>query len=285
MDTNAKIEQLHFNSDINVIDNDTYPKKYPLHWHQFTECIAINKPDSTATIIINQHRFTLKSGDVLFILPGELHEVVDNKDNSIIALQFPMSIINSKKEFSSFYNLYRNNLFLNHEKYSELNSRLLNKLNQLHKLFFDDKEQFVNVKMTICLYEMFIDIALYLQESEHAISTIYEENSNITDKIELACSYIQNHCDKPLTLDDVASYVGFSPYYFSRLFKKVTTHSFAEYLILQRINIFQTMLINKDLSITEAAYQSGFKSISTLNRDFAKYCGCSPREFRKYYID
>lgn len=285
MDTSAKIEQLHFNSDINVIDNNTYPQVYPLHWHQFAECIAINKPESSATVIVNNQKFTLNSGDILFILPGELHEIVDNTDNAIIALQFPMSLINSKKEFATFYTLYRNNHYIKYEKAPELSAKLMSKISQLNSLFHDKTEQFLNIRMTICLYEMFIDIALHLKDSNNTNTISLEENSTITDKIELACTYIQNHCDKPLTLDIVSSYVGFSPYYFSRLFKKVTTHSFAEYLILQRINTFQIMLTDKNISITEAAYQSGFKSISTLNRDFAKYCGCSPREFRKYYID
>lgn len=137
--------------------------------------------------------------------------------------------------------------------------------------------------MTIYLYEMFIKIADSARNDTLKESYPIHESENTTDKIHLACSYITEHCSKNLTLDDVSSYVGFSPCHFSRHFKKVTTHSFVEYLTLQRINKFQIYLADNSLSITDAAYLAGFKSISSLNRVFSKYCGCSPREFRKYY--
>ena len=95
--------------------------------------------------------------------------------------------------------------------------------------------------------------------------------------------YIQEHCEEPLTLDSIANYVGFSPCYFSRYFKKVTSYNFVEYLMMQRVKRMQMLLTNNSLSITDAAYQAGFKSISTLNRVFRQYSGCSPSEYRKYY--
>lgn len=130
---------------------------------------------------------------------------------------------------------------------------------------------------------MFIKIANSIRNDNISETNTISENEHTTDKIHLACSYITEHCSENLTLDDISSYVGFSPCHFSRHFKKVTTHSFVEYLTLQRINKFHIYLADKSLSITEAAYLAGFKSISSVNRVFSKYCGCSPREFRKYY--
>ena len=283
MNDYAKIEQLHFEMEVNAIDSDFYPENYPLHWHQFAECIAVTKPGATAVLGVNQKSITMQEGDVLLIWPGELHEVIDNSSKGIIALQFPMSHINGKRELASLHKLYRDNLLISSKPSDAPDNNLLTDIGKIIEISKDNSDDFKNIRMTIHLYELFIKIATHMKNTPTTFSEDANENSHIAEKIDLACSYIKNQCTQPLTLNEVASYVGFSPYYFSRNFKQITTHSFVEYLILQRINTFQVLLADKSLSITDAAYQAGFKSISTLNRVFAKYCGCSPKEFRKYF--
>lgn len=291
MDINTKIEQLQFDTDINTVDNEWYPSVYPMHWHQYAEFIAIDRRSSEevhtkvmATVSVNQKEITLREGDVLLIWPGELHEVIDNSAKALIALQFPMSLINSKKEFAVFFDLYRENCFFSYENNSELNDILLDDFKRMMNISKGKHDSFTNVRMCIVLYELFIKIATYFIDNAQAGSDDYSSGKQIDEKIKQACSYIMVHCSESLTLEDVAGYIGFSPCYFSRHFKKVTTHSFVEYLTLQRINKLQTLLVDSTKSITEAAYQAGFKSISTLNRTFSKYCGCSPSEFRRYYL-
>ena len=278
----AKIEQMIFESDIVTVPSTNYPSVYPMHWHQYVECIAIMDKESTAVVSINQKPLTMSCGDIIFVWPGELHEIIDNNDKSIVALQFPLSLINSKKDFAACYTLYRDNNYLKYEANPALNSVLLDKNNNILRIASDSSDKFRSIKMTLMLYEMFIEIATSVQQIAKTSNSIAGENNQVTDKINLACSYITNHCTENLTLEKVASFVGFSSCYFSRHFKRITTHSFVEYLILQRINRLQVLLTDNSVSITDAAYQAGFRSISTLNRAFSKYCGCSPRDFRNY---
>lgn len=283
MNIYAKNEQLNFDYDINTIKAPLYPTQFPLHWHLHAECIAMINKNSVATICVNQRKINLSYGDIYFIWPGELHEILDNAGRSLIALQFPMSLINSKKEFAVLYEKYKAHSFLRYDNNPQLNEELLSDFNKILDIFDNFADSFRSVKMTTILYDMFIKIASVLTLNSDIRTTTSTYGDNITDKLDIACAYIKTHCDEPLTLEDVASYIGFSPCYFSRHFKKITTHSFVEYLILQRINKLQVLLIDKSLTITEAAFKSGFKSISTLNRTFSKYCGCSPSEYRRYY--
>jgi len=280
---NAKNEQLYFDYDINTVSMDSYPDMYHMHWHQHVEVLANSKPDSSVEISINQKTVTLLYGDIYFIWPGELHEIIDNSSKAIIALQFSMSLLNSKKEFAIYYEKYKDNSFLSYKENVTLNNSILSDLQAILTLSHDYQDRFRNTKMTIYLYDIFMKYASVFNYDSNGRKSVYIPRKQISDKIDLACSYIKNHCDEPITLEETASYIGFSPCYFSRHFKKITTHSFVEYLILQRINRLQVLLIDKSLSITDAAYQAGFKSISTLNRTFSKYCGCSPSEYRKYY--
>ncbi len=283
MDIYAKNEQLNFDYDINTIRSPLYPSSFPMHWHLHAECIAMINKESAATISVNQKKISLRYGDIFFIWPGELHEILDNSDKSLIALQFPMSLINSKKEFAIHYEKYKTHSHLRYSENPKLNEDLLADFDNILSIFDNYSDSFRSIKMTTVLYNMFIKIASVITLDSDRKTSATPYGDSIADKLDIACTYIKAHCDEPLTLDDVASYVGFSPCYFSRHFKKTTTHSFVEYLILQRINKLQVLLIDKSLTITEAAFKSGFKSISTLNRTFSKYCGCSPSEYRRYY--
>jgi AraC-like DNA-binding protein len=103
-------------------------------------------------------------------------------------------------------------------------------------------------------------------------------------KIQRSCVYITKNCSEDLSLNDVASMAGFSPNYFSRMFKETTGYNFVEYLMIERVRKAQRYLGDNSIPITEVAYLSGFKSISTFNRVFHQIKNCSPRQFRKYMV-
>ena len=94
------------------------------------------------------------------------------------------------------------------------------------------------------------------------------------------CTYIAEHFTEEISLDDIASYAGFSKYHFSRIFTEYTGETFYQYLQQKRINFAQTLLSNPLLSITDVAYQSGFASSTAFTRVFRKSTGYTPSEFR-----
>lgn len=275
-------EQLQFHSIINTVSKERCPDAFPLHWHKDVELLALPEDaakDSFGHIRLNQDDYILHPGDILLIWPGELHEIIDNKQKALIALQFSLSVLTEIQDFVIYSNSFRKQHLLAYQLSPELNQMIFFSLNQIMHLAIDSKSQFRNVEMLIALYEVFITLGNDLHEK----SAIAEAQQNGTDKMQLAREYIQEKCNTNITLETVAEYVGFSPCYFSRSFKNATTYSFVEYLMRQRVKRMQMLLTNSELSITEAANQAGFKSISTLNRIFKQYSGCSPSEYRKYY--
>jgi AraC-like DNA-binding protein len=97
------------------------------------------------------------------------------------------------------------------------------------------------------------------------------------------CSYIDEHCTENLTLDDIASYSGFSKYHFTRLFKQFTGSTFYKYLNQKRITRAERSLSDMTLSVTDVAMASGFTSMSAFIRMFKIMKGCTPSEFRRMY--
>lgn len=280
-------EQLSFNVTINTIHSANYPKKFPTHWHKHVEMIAVlEDADSKdgGIIKINQEQYHLYPGDILFIWPGELHEVQEDRGESLVALQFPITILTEIRDFAVYMNLFRNGRYLSRREHEQVTKEMFVPMMKIFEISENWSNKFRNVQMLIQMYEMFMVYGEYIQNNQLKFDVIENESGKIEDKVQLACNYIQQNCELDLTLDSVAEKVGFSSYYFSRCFKKITGYNFIEYLMLQRVKRLQFLLTDSEKTITDAAYQAGFKSISTLNRVFKQYSGCSPSEYRKYYI-
>lgn len=287
MTNNKKHERLFFSAPVNVIHH--IPAKYELHWHHFNEIIVCPMDSQVkvpASICIDQITYQLKPGDILFIWSSEMHSVESNNDDSLFGIQFSPSLLSELPEFASYSHLFRSYhlLQLEDEQMGELTEFIHFKLQQICEID-NQKAPFYGVEALIGLYELFMHFGNHLQKVllPKDISD-RQGNAKTIDKINTACRYISENCDRELTLDSVADTIGFSSCYFSRVFKQTTQRNFVEYLTLQRLKRAQSLLADSDSPITSIAMESGFKSISTFNRVFQKYKGCSPSEFKKHYL-
>lgn len=93
--------------------------------------------------------------------------------------------------------------------------------------------------------------------------------------------YIENHFQEVITLEDVAKYVGFSPYYFSRFFKKNTGQNFSQFLTEYRLNQAKYILSHENIPMIEVAERSGFNSVKTFHHVFKEHVGLSPLKYHK----
>ena len=288
MTSPKNFENQRFSRTVNTINTDFFPNQFPLHWHKYVEIAAFPNTGSSTqkplVLRINQNTYELTPGDVLFIWPGELHEIVSNEDNQLIGLQFNTSVFNDLPDFAPYLSLFRTFHHIRQVENPSLTQSML--VHIKHMISVQEKnEVFSGVEELICLYEMFIEFGAYIKETvlkDTAQNTTV--NNSTLDKINIACSYIMENCEQELTLESVADYIGFSSCYFSRIFKQATGYNFVEYLTLQRVKRAQALLSDSNLAITDISYQAGFKSISTFNRVFKQYRSCSPREYRKYYL-
>ena len=79
--------------------------------------------------------------------------------------------------------------------------------------------------------------------------------------------YISSNSEKQLTAKSVAAHFGYTPNYFSSIFKKSTGVTFKEYLNFCRVVSYQRLRERDDsLSVVEAAERCGFGSVKTLYR-------------------
>ena len=92
--------------------------------------------------------------------------------------------------------------------------------------------------------------------------------------------YITEHQNEEFGLSQVAKSANSSTYYFCKKFKQATGLTFTDYLGRVRIEKVKNLLQNPHKRISEAAYESGFQSLSQFNRVFRKIVGESPTTWR-----
>ena len=98
--------------------------------------------------------------------------------------------------------------------------------------------------------------------------------------IKKAIDYIRAACDKDVSLEDVASFVGISTCYLSREFHRYTGYPFVAYVNRTRCQRAQRMLTDERLEIHEIGIRCGFENASYFARAFRRYIGMSPTEYR-----
>lgn len=98
-----------------------------------------------------------------------------------------------------------------------------------------------------------------------------------------AKQYIQENYMNHISLEEVSSVVGFSPAYFSSMFKKESGQNFMEYISEVRMNKAKEFLKTTSWSITVICESVGYSDIKHFTQSFKKQTGLKPNEFRKLY--
>ncbi len=109
-----------------------------------------------------------------------------------------------------------------------------------------------------------------------ALSPYVPADPDATQRILLYCD---THYTEDLTLDTLERELGYSKYYISHVFSGNVKTGFSRYLRGLRINAAKRLIRHTDKSMTDIAYESGFTSIRTFNRQFASETGMTPSDY------
>ncbi|MDT0608603.1 AraC family transcriptional regulator [Croceitalea rosinachiae] len=93
--------------------------------------------------------------------------------------------------------------------------------------------------------------------------------------------YINNNYNHKIEIKDIAIKVGLTPNSFSRFFKKMTNRTFIDFLNEFRIRKAVDSLNERDMTISEVMFLSGFSSPSYFSKQFIKYQGTTPSNYVK----
>jgi len=148
---------------------------------------------------------------------------------------------------------------------------VLSKLTSILKIFYRGtlvREPLLSKYLTDILTEFL----LYTPASKLA-----GNSSNVAEE---TITYINEHFQEYIPVEDLASRVGLSQYHFIRIFKKETGFTPHEYLVNTRIATAKYLLKNTQMSVKDICFASGFSCESVFCGAFKRRQGMTPIQYR-----
>ncbi len=99
--------------------------------------------------------------------------------------------------------------------------------------------------------------------------------------VEPALRYVSENYMRRLRMEDLAASCAMSVSYFRKVFARSMGMAPLEYVNRYRINRSLNLLRSTDETVLQIAVQTGFPSVATFDRNFRRYVGTSPAEWRK----
>ncbi len=228
---------------------------FGIHLHNSFELVYVKVGE--LSVYLNGRDYTVKAGQAMLILPNSIHSYKTEK-YSVSALY-----IFSNRYVHSFYGQIKNKAPLC--PIFELESpSLLEKLNDESIDKYLAKSIFYNL-----IYQF-------------NKNTDYEEkNTKRLDNYGRILSFISMHYQENITVKDVAREMGYDHRYVTSLIKKGLDTTFRALLNEYRIQNAQYLLATESKSIAEIAYECGYDSLCSFNRNFKEIVGVTPKQFRQ----
>lgn len=257
---------------------------YPLHIHTEFELNYVGNAAGAQRIVGDSIE---EIGDLDLCLIGSDHiehawmtHKCKSKEIHEIMFQFHKDMYSSqmlrKRQFHSVA------VMLENAKKGVVFSReaIINIKPQLEKISKLDSGYYSVIDLYSVLYELSLDKNMRTLSSSTFSN---EEEASESRRIQKVINYLQHNFHKDLHLIDLAKFVNMHEKSFARFLKLRTGKSFIEYLNDLRLGFATRLLIDTTKTISEIAYECGFKNMSNFNRIFRKKKACTPSEFRDNY--
>lgn len=101
-------------------------------------------------------------------------------------------------------------------------------------------------------------------------------------RVGAALHRIEAQADEPLSVSDLARAAAMSPYHFLRTFRAVVGITPHQFILHTRLHRAAIRLRRTSESISTIAFAAGFGDLSTFNRRFVRFMGCSPSAYRAH---
>ncbi len=253
-----------------------------LHLHDFDELVMITKGHGLH--FTESEEYTICAGDVFFIKPGITHGYRNTEDLELINVlyyQNNLSVpINDLRKMPGYRALFELEPALRQKDGFKSKLQLsLEELDDMCRIVdLIDEEIHGGKSGSIFL------ATSYLMQLIGQLSRRYEEKPSLQKlplmRLSSVFSFIENNYTEEISLDEMAKSANMSKSTLIRAFRKTTGYTPLDYILRLRINKASEVLRHPDSSVTEAACSSGFHDSNYFSRQFRRFTGVSPREYR-----
>lgn len=279
---NGTKEIVHHKADTHVrlYVNDEH-ELYPFHWHSDMEILCPLEGNYSA--VFQDRTIDLRPGDILFIASGTLHEL-PAWDGVRIIFQINWSPLREVNGLETALFRLAPYCLITPEDSPAFHEDVRQCLLQIRDLYLQSP-----LLTEASIYAKALEMITIISRNRKAIPQVNEGPAHArllqhSEAMQKVCDYIIEHCNESLSLEDVASYAGFSKFYFERLFHDYTDMTYHQYLTSKRISLAERLLETADMPVTEIAFRSGFASSAAFSKAFRQAKGFTPSEYRKLQV-
>ena len=257
------------------------------HIHNEFELFVVLKGEGVAKI--KSHTYDIKEGDIYLINSGEVHSYARNPVNDIV--------LDHKKDNAPLFLFAQISNHCLREYFPQIRTTVFNSCNLKDYLNEEETKEVIRL-LVESAKAYFLEENLYplkiLGNISRVLAKCYErvpyeiiseaQKNNLKQKnlrIERIISYIDANFETQIRLQDLAEQENLSPTHFSHLFTSLFGVTFQDYVNIKRMEQCIRLMPNKEKTLLEISYESGFSDPKYMNRMFIKHYGYTPKEYRR----
>lgn len=263
-------ENLMFmDKEMNVIARlveDEYNGEWHIHdFFEFELLISGN-----AKVYFEDKSMYSGKNDSWFCMPGSVQRVDTFKGTRLISIQFGKELIEDSIFASDFFESYLT------AKMTEDDASLIYKSFLAAAGIAKKHKELARLAMKgfIEFITAFVIGVSDKRKNENVKSAV---NTNILRAIR----YSKFHISEDISVKNVAKLCGYTPNYFSALFKQEIGMGYNEFLRMERLRLANILLKNSDRSVGEIAFAVGFETSAYFCRVYKNAFGVTPTEYKR----
>lgn len=251
------------------------------HKHNYLEVNYILSGEVTE--ILDQHKTSLKQGELVFISKNSEHEFLPAENNDILLnfiilpefFDFLFPFIDKNGNLKKFLvNLLSNKDESNSIIFHCANFETVQNIIKNILITYEEKDERMNDLLRQYFLLLIFELLKHTESAEESGRANYD--SIILFK---TYNYIENNYSTG-SLKELADLLNEDYNYLSKKIKKLTGFSFQNLLEKERIKASKVLLESTDVNINDIAYHVGYNNLTFFYKLFKKTVGVTPLEYR-----
>ncbi|WP_133548382.1 AraC family transcriptional regulator [Salegentibacter sp. 24] len=259
--------------------NQKHQNKNHTFWHYHPEIELVYVNDGSGKRQIGSHVSYYQHGDLILIganLPhcGFTDSLTDHDKETVI--QFSADFLGKNfweipemKNVRVLLERAKNGIVF-HGEDKEIIGRKIEALNSL-----TNYKRLLGLLEVLNMLENAKDFTL-LNAEGFVLDTALGDNN----RINVIFNFVKNEFKRNIALEEIADLVSMTVPAFCRYFKKTTGKTFIQFVNEYRLVHAAKLLHEKQISINDVCFESGFNNFSHFNKQFKKFTGKSPSIYR-----
>ena len=277
--SHAQIESILQTGSAYVNRCTVFPKT-SYHTHNFVEIAYV--ADGFGTHVVNGIEYQISRGDIFLINYDIPHEFIATDTpltiyNCIFTPAYFNATLNKSRDFFDITDHFLlNNLYTNlptdyiyASSSGNVNQHIFNIYNRMLQEFTEKQIGYRDIMRGYIIELLVIICRLKLSV-----------DSNRTQKLLEVLEYVNEHYKEAISVEQLASFAGFSDSHFRRVFKSLTGKTLTLYLQTLRIEEACKLLKDHTRSVEQIAAEVGYTDMKHFYAVFKRISGKTPKQMR-----